>query len=66
MTTVAAIPVRKILPCPFCGSAGQLLPSIIEGRQKILCSNVYCYVRPGITAVTEEKAIRRWNMRSGR
>jgi hypothetical protein len=55
---------RTLRRCPFCGSPGELKPSLLQGFQKVVCSNGYCYVRPAVAAATEEKAVERWNMRS--
>lgn len=54
----------RVRRCPFCGSKAEVMTSYIEGRKKVVCSNGNCYVRPGVIAPTEEKAIERWNMRS--
>ena len=56
----------KPLPCPFCGKEPYVGPDIIMHRYvRVRCVNECCRVMcQTIAVVSEEEAIRLWNIRS--
>lgn len=64
--------MKKIKPCPFCGSEAKLSNSYNERRSvfytKVLC--MHCHAEGGpikssnMTAETNDEAIEHWNMRT--
>ena len=54
------------LPCPFCGKPPYVGPDIIMHRYvRVRCVNEGCRVMcQTIAVISEEEAIRLWNMRS--
>ena len=67
-------PAPALLPCPFCGSAGQILKSSQYGNFAVQCEGATCYVAIGYGLDrdgdedhffnTMDEAVQAWNRRA--